>query len=327
MNWSGRKVLITGGLGFLGSNLVVALLRQGAVVTVLDSLDVRSGSNRANLSDVLGDVRVIEGDICNPEACADAVAGQDCVIHCAALTSHPQSQRDPVGYATVNSIGTLVLLEALRKTNPGARLVALGTSTQIGEMVTSPIDERHGEFPTDFYSATKTASEKYVLTLARAHGLNATVVRLGNIYGPRAHVHTPNLGFVNFFIGLGLQDKDITVYGDGKQQRNLSYVDDCVETILRVAGHDKSAAQVYFATGDQHFSVAEIAEDISRHVGGRVRLVPWPKDRLVLEAGDAVISNDKLKAAIGAPLSTAIADGLQRTAAYYRSRLADYLPA
>lgn len=322
-----KKVLITGGFGFLGSNLVIELLRRGAVVTVLDSLDTRSGCNHANLADILANVRVIEGDICSPQDCAGAVAGQDCVIHCAALTSHPQSQLDPVGYATVNSIGTLVLLEAQRKANRDARFVTLGTSTQIGEMVTLPIDERHGEFPTDLYSATKTASEKYVLTLARAHGLNATVVRLGNIYGPRAHIRTPNLGFVNFFIGLGLQDKEITVFGDGRQQRNLSYVDDCVETILRVAEAERSAGQVYFATGDRHYSVAEIAENIARHVGGRVRLVPWPKDRLVLEAGDAVISNDKLKTAIGPPPSTAIAEGLRRTAAYYRSRLADYLPA
>ena len=166
-----------------------------------------------------------------------------------------------------------------------------------------------------------------MVALARAHGIDATVLRLGNIYGPRAHIRTPDIGFVNFFIGLALQGKDITVYGDGLQQRNLTYVGDCVDTILRVAGSGKMAGQVYFASGDRHFSVAEIAESIARYVGGQVLTVPWPKDRLVIEAGDALISNEKLKATIGPMRSTNLDAGLRQTATYYSDRLADYLQA
>ena len=325
MNWGGQNVLITGGLGFIGSNLVIELLRRGSRVTVLDSSDSRSGYNPANLADVKADVRMIAGDICSPDDCERAVVGQDCIIHCAALTSHPQSQLDPVAYASTNSVGTLVLIESLRKNSPQARFLTIGTSTQIGEMITSPIDERHGEFPTDIYSATKTASEKYVLALSRSQGVRATVVRLGNVYGPRAHIKTPHLGFVNFFIGLGLQGNDITVYGDGQQQRNLSYVEDCVDALIRVAESEATVGEVYFATSARHFSVAEIAQAIAQKIGGRVRFVPWPKERLALEAGDAVISSDKLKSVIGPLLSTELGDGLQRTFAFYRDRLASYL--
>ncbi|HEY0302744.1 MAG TPA: SDR family NAD(P)-dependent oxidoreductase [Rhizomicrobium sp.] len=326
MNWNGKNVLVTGGFGFFGGNLVDALLRRGARVAVFDNLDPRSGANRANLAEFLPDILVREGDICDRQACAQAVAGQDVVFHCAALTSHPRSHHDPVAYATVNGIGTLVLVEALRRANPTARLVALGTSSQIGVLASPSADERHGEFPADIYSASKTASEKFVLALARAHGMNTTVARLGNVYGPRAHISTPDFGFVNFFVGLGLRGRDITVYGDGRQRRNLSYVGDCVETVVRLAERHEPGGEVYFATGDDHFSVAEIAEAVAGHVGGRVRFVPWPRERLVLEPGDAVIANDKLKSAIGALPSTGIADGLRMTAAYFRQHLADYLP-
>lgn len=327
MDWSGRKVLVTGGFGFIGSNLVGALLRRGARVSVLDTLDPRSGANRANLAEFLPDIHIREGDICDPHACAQAVADQDVVFHSAALTSHARSQADPVAYATVNGIGTLVLVEALRRTSPEARFVSLGTSTQIGPMSASAIDERHGEFPLDVYSASKTSGEKYALALSRAHGLRATVVRLANVYGPRAHIRTADFGFVNYFIGLALRDSDITVFGDGGQMRSLSYVGDCVETILRLTEQNKTAGEVYFAAGARHVSVADIAAIIADKIGGRVRFVPWPKDRLALEPGDALISNDKLRAAIGEPPSTDIADGLQLTEAYYRRHLADYLPA
>jgi UDP-glucose 4-epimerase len=326
MNWNGTKVLVTGGFGFVGSNLVDALLRRGARVTVLDNLDPRSGANRANLAAFLPDIRVRKGDICDPQACGRAVADQEIVIHSAALTSHARSQADPVAYATVNGIGTLVLIEALRRTNPEARFVSLGTSTQIGPMAASVIDEKHGEFPLDVYSASKTSGEKYALALSRAHGLKSTVVRLANVYGPRAHIRTADFGFVNYFIGLALRDNDITVFGDGGQMRSLSYVADCVETILRLAERDQSAGEVYFATGVRHVSVAEVAGLIADKIGGRVRLVPWPKDRLAAEPGDALISNDKLTAAIGEPPSTELADGLRLTEAYYRQHLADYLP-
>ena len=326
MNWSGRNVLVTGGFGFIGSNLAGALLRRGARVTVLDNLDPRGGANRANLADIVGDIVVMDGDICDRQACDRAVADQDLVIHCAALTSHPRSQRDPAAYATVNGIGSIVLIEALHQANPAARLIALGTSTQIGPMAASVIDEKHGEFPLDVYSASKTAGEKFILALSRAHGLKSTVVRLANVYGPRAHIRTPDFGFVNYFIGLALQGGAITVFGDGGQMRALSYVGDCVETILRLAERDQSAGEVYFATGDRHFSVVDIAGIIADKIGGSVRFVPWPKDRLALESGDALISNDKLRAAIGDLPSTDITDGLQSTAAYYSQHLSEYLP-
>jgi len=321
----GRKVLITGGFGFIGSNLAHRLIAGGADVSVLDNLDPRSGCNRANLEGIDDRLRHINADLCDIEVCRSAVTDQSLIIHCAALTSHSGSQETPIDYARTNCIGTLVLLEALRRNNPEARLIVLGTSTQVGEMVGPLIDENHCEFPTDVYSATKTAAEKYVLTMMRSRPLRATVVRLGNVYGPRAHIKTPYLGFVNFFIGRALQGKDITVFGRGNQKRNLSYVDDVVDHILRVAASDATVGQIYFATADRHMTVHEIAKAIAAHVGGQVRCVPWPQDRVALEAGDAVISNAKLKSLIGALASTDLGDGLRATAAYYRDRLPGYL--
>jgi UDP-glucose 4-epimerase len=321
----GRRVLVTGGLGFVGSNLARRCLELGAEVTVYDRLDARSGGNMANIDGIRDDLRLIRDDIRNFEGVHAAVVDQDIVFHCAAYTSHPLSMREPYVDIDVNCKGTIQILEALRHFNPFAKLVHVGTSTQVGPMRYSPVDEEHPEFPADLYSANKSASEKYVLVYGRVYGLDVTVLRLANTYGPRSNIRDPDFGFVNYFLGLALRGRDLHVFGDGAQVRTLAYIDDVVEALVRAATSERSNGRVYFAVGDEHRTVADIARAIAGRIGGTVRFTPWPGDRGGIEIGDAVISNRRIREELGVAFPVKLEEGLERTQAYFAPRLAAYL--
>jgi len=321
----GKRVLITGGLGFIGSNLAHRCLELGARVTAYDCLDPRSGGNMHNLHGVENSVEVVLNDIRNFEGLCACMRGQDLLFHCAAYTSHPNSMREPLIDIDVNCKGTLNVLEAARRFNPALKIVHVGSSTQIVRMIRNPIDEEHSEFPVDMYSANKTASEKYVLVYANAYRMRASVVRLANTFGPRSNIRTPEFGFVNYFIGLGLQGKELPVYGDGAQMRNISYVADVVAALLAAAASDASDGQAFFAASDQQFSVRQIADAIAEQVGGKVRSVPWPGERATIEIGDAVISNAKIARVLGWKPSCDLKSGLALTRAYFAPNLGHYL--
>jgi UDP-glucose 4-epimerase len=322
----GRHVLITGGLGFIGSNLATQCVADGARVTILDNLDAQSGGNPANIADVADDVAMLPYDIRNREQVDAAVRGQEYVFHCAGLTSHAGSMDDPFRNLEVNGGGVLNVLEAMRQHNRDAKIVHVGTSTQIGRMRHEPIDETHSEFPLDIYSANKVVAEKYVLIYGRAHGLRTSVVRLANTFGPRACIRTPAFGFMNFFVGLALQGKEITVYGDGHQQRNLAFVDDSVSALIGAALSEAANGHAFFATADRQVSVRAVADAIADGIGGSVRFVEWPADRVAIEIGDAVISNQKIRSTLGWAPVVPLATGIARTRDYFASRLGEYLP-
>lgn len=325
LSLKGQRVLITGGLGFIGSNLAHCCLELGAEVTIYDCLDPRSGGNMYNVHDIEDDLRIVLNDIRNFEGVCACVRGQDVLFSCAAYTSHPNSMKEPLIDIDVNCKGVINLLEAARRFNPDLRIVHVGTSTQIGRMVYNPADERHPEFPVDIYSANKTASEKYVLIYGSAYMMWTTVVRLANVFGSRSNIKSPDFGFMNYFIGLALQGKDLTVFGDGRQLRNISYVADCVDALVLASQSPESNGQAFFAVADRQYSVAEIAQAITQHIGGQVRFVEWPKDREVIEIGDAIISNQKIKSVLGWTPNHDLGCGLLETQDYFRPCLGKYL--
>lgn len=325
-NMTGKRVLITGGLGFIGSNLAHRCVELGAKVSIYDNLDPHSGGNLYSIKCIRDDVQLHFHDLMNFDLLSDHVCDHDIIFNCAASTSHPFSMREPWLDLDVNSRAVVNLIEAIRRFNITAKLVHIGTSTQLGPLHYNPADEDHPEFPTDIYSANKSVSEKYVLIYARAYGLRATVIRLANVFGPRASIHSPEFTFNNYFIGLSLQDKDITVYGDGKQLRNVLYVDDAINALIRAAEMQDSDGKTFFAVGDNHYSVSEIAEITVRNIGrGRVKYIPWPKERKSTELGDAVISNRKIKEFMGWFPQYSLDEGLQKTKAYFETCLNQYV--
>lgn len=322
---NGQRALITGGLGFIGSNLAHECLALGADVTIYDCLDPKSGGSMRNLKGIDDSVEIILNDIRNFEGLCSCIRNKDIIFHCAAFTSHPNSMREPMIDIDVNCKGTINVLEAMRRFNPGAKLVHIGTSTQVGRMVLSEVTESHPEFPVDIYSANKTSSEKYALIYGSAYRMRTTVVRLANNFGPRSNIRTPDFGFVNYFIGLALRDKDLTVFGDGSQLRNMSFVGDSIDALLTAALRDECVGHAIFAVADEQVSVARIAEAIVAHIGGRVRFVDWPKDRAAIDVGDAIISNAKIKGLLGWTPRTSLAAGLVKTNDYFRPQLEYYL--
>ncbi|HVO65649.1 MAG TPA: GDP-mannose 4,6-dehydratase [Syntrophales bacterium] len=321
-----KRVIITGGLGFIGSNLAHRCVDLGAKVTIYDNLDPRSGGNLFNVCDIEEKVELHFHDLLNFDLLIDHIANQDIIFNCAASTSHPFSMREPWIDLDVNSRGVVNLLEAVRRFNTHAKLIHVGTSTQLGPLRYEPADENHPEFPTDIYSANKCVSEKFVLVYARAYNISATVIRLSNVFGPRASIHSAEFTFNNYFVGLALQDRDITVYGEGNQLRNVIFVEDAVEALISAAITESTNGETFFAAGDEHRSVSEIAETTCRCIGsGRVRHIPWPKDRRATEVGNAVISNEKLKQSVGWKPSYNLERGLIKTKEYFASCLEHYL--
>lgn len=323
--FKGKKILIAGGLGFIGSNLAHQCLKMGAEVTLYDCMDPHSGGNLYNIKHIKNELNVYFMDILNFDQLATHIPDKDIIINCAASTSHPFSMREPWIDLDVNSRGVINILEAIRRFNPKVKMVHLGTSTQLGQLKYTPADENHPEFPTDIYSANKSVSEKYVLIYANAFGLRTSVIRLANVFGPRASVHSPEFTFNNFFIGLALQKKSITVFGDGLQMRNVIYIDDAVSAILKAVASDQTDGQTFFASGDEHFSVADIATITSEILGGSVEFVKWPKERKAVEIGDAIITNQKAKSILDWSPKWNLRDGLLETKKYFSDCLSEYL--
>ena len=321
----GQRVLITGGLGFIGSNLARQCLELGAKVSIYDCLDPRSGGNIFNVHDIRDSVEIMFNDIRSFEGLNSAIAGKDVIFNCAAYTSHPNSMKDPLIDVDVNCKGVINLLEAARRSNAAAKIVHIGTSTQIGRMRFNPVTELHPEFPFDIYSANKSVSEKYVLIYSSAYQMRTTVVRLANVFGPRSNITNSDFGFINYFIGLALKGKELTVFGKGDQLRNISYVADCTAALILASQSEASNGEVFFAAADKQYNVAEIASEITSNIGGTVKFIEWPKDREVIEIGDAVISNEKIKSELGWVPRWNLQAGLIKTQEYFTGCLSEYL--
>ena len=322
----GKRVLITGGFGFIGSNLAHECVKLGAKVSIFDCLDPRSGGNQYNLHSIAESIQFHYNNILDFDQVSQVVPGKDIIFNCASSTSHAFSMREPWLDTDVNSKGVINLLEAVRRFNPKTKFVHLGTSTQLGGLSYQPADEHHPEFPSDIYSANKSVSEKYTLIYSKAFNIRSTVLRLSNVFGPRASIHSPEFTFNNYFIGLALQGKNIMVYGDGHQMRNVLYVDDAVSALLLAALSEKTNGEVLFAVSDEHFSVTEIAEATVKNIGsGKVAFASWPKGKKAVDVGDAILTNKKIKKILGWTIENNLESGLIQTKAYYKNCLDQYL--
>jgi UDP-glucose 4-epimerase len=311
-------VLITGGAGFVGSNTAWEFVRQGWRVRVLDNLDPQTGANVANITEFGDELEFLKGDVRDRGLVDRAIQGCDAIVHAAALTSHPDSMRDPEGNANVNVLGTIALLESLRCANYHGKFVYLGTTTQLGQQKSHRASEDHSEFPLDIYSANKMVGEKYALIYAHSHGLRALSLRLGNGYGPRCRVDTSSLGFLHFFIGRALDGGKIPVYLPGDQLRNVTYVGDVARAIYLAVVSDGLEGRAWFACSDEHYSLLEIANQISASIGGVVQGVEWPPERKRMEIGNARISSDGFKERSGWKANVGLEDGLRLTLDWFK---------
>ena len=321
-----KKILIAGGLGFIGSNLAQKCTQLGAQVTIYDNLEPNSGGCLYNINGIRDSLEIAYSDITNFDDISRFVVNKDIIINCSASTSHSHSMREPWLNLDINGRGVINILEAIRRFNCNAKFIHIGTTTQLGKLQSKIASENHPEFPTDIYSANKSVSEKYVLIYGKAYQIPVSVVRLPNVFGPRAAIHSSEFTFNNYFIGLALKNKEITVYGDGNQLRNVLYVEDAVNAIIMAALSDKTNNEVMFAVGDKHYSVAEIAQATVKCINaGTVKFVKWPEKIKMIDIGDAVISNKKIKSILSWVPEMSLKEGLVITRDYYLSCLDQYL--
>lgn len=307
------NILVLGGLGFLGRNLVLYCTRQrGLNLLVVDAVepDLREDDP---LAEIWTSVRFIRGDIRDWALLQEAIPNQDVIFNCAGQTSHTLSLRDPLLDVDVNCSGNLKLLEAVREYNQSAVTVYPSSSSVVGRTAGGFVDESHCERPLDIYSANKGAAEKYYYIYHKVHGLKTVILRFPNLYGPFGR-NSPEYGFVNYFINLAREGKDITVYGSGAQRRNVLFVEDAVEVMYQSAFDDRLFGEIYFVAQDEHLSVLDIAGKIVSVFGkGRVVSVAWPDTRRRIEIESIAISSEKFRAITGWIPRFTFEEGLKRT--------------
>jgi len=317
-DYKGARALVTGGLGFIGSNTVRALNALGARAVVLDSMAEGHGANRFNLRGIEDAVDVRIADIRDQAAVAAALEGCDFVFSIAGLGSHLESLEDPFLDLDVNGRGTLTVLEAARKHAPGARVVYSGTRSEYGRIQSRPVSETHPLLPTESNSADKALGTLYHIAYHAAHGMHTVSLRLTNTYGPRMLVQHYRQGFINWFVRLAVEGATFRLYGDGSQVRDLVYVDDTVRALLLAAVVPEAAGQVMNVGSGRPASLKEIAETLVEIAGrGAIEYVPFPEDARRIEIGDYVADVSRIKDTLGWSPTVSLREGLERSVRYY----------
>ncbi len=311
---------MTGGLGFIGSNVALALAAVGVPVTVIDAGYERHGANAHNLDGAAGPIEVIATDVGDAGAVRDAVAGAKLIFNLAGQVSHLDSMSDPQFDLDVNTRSQLAFLEVLRKVNPHAVVVYTSTRQVFGKPRYLPVDEEHPISPVDVNGVSKYAAEQFHLLYAERYGLRATAVRLTNVYGPRQRLRDDFQGFLPIFIRRALDGETITVFGEGEQQRDCLYVDDVTDCLVRAAVSPDASGEAFNVGHEEHLSLRQIAEIVVATAGsGTVESVPWPPDRDAIDIGSYFADPSKSKRVLGWEPATSFRDGMACTMAFYRS--------
>lgn len=314
-----RNVLITGGLGFIGSNLAIRLVELGAEVTLADAMIPGYGGNLFNIAPIKDRVRINFGDVCDPHAMNYLVQGQDIVYHLAGQVDHILSLSDPFPDIDMNIKGTAVVMEALKHHNPGARLIYTGTRGQYGPQVTLPVSEEAPTNPRGIYEVSNLAAEKIIQVYNDIHGIRSVLLRLTNVYGPRAQMQHSRYGVVNWFIRLAVDDDTIKVFGTGRILRDFLYVEDCVDALLLSAVCEEAAGQIFNVGLDHPTNFVQLAEAIVRIAGtGRWEFAPFSAERKAQEPGDFYSDISKIRRVMGWEPKTSLEEGLRHTIDYYR---------
>lgn len=317
--FAGRKVLITGGLGFIGSNLAQRLVDYGAEVLLVDSLIPEYGGNLRNIYGFEDRVKVNIADVRDEHSMDYLVRGQDFLFNLAGQTSHLDSMLDPYTDLEINCRSQLSILEACRKHNPAIKIIYASTRQIYGKPDYLPVDERHLLHPTDVNGINKMAGEWYHIVYNNVYGIRAVSLRLTNTYGPRMRVKDARQTFLGYWIRLVLEGKTIQVFGDGRQVRDFNYIDDALEAMLLCAIAEEANGQIYNLGGDETINLRDLAQLLVEVNGsGTFELVPFPPDRKAIDIGDYYGDYRRLRGKLGWQPRVSLREGLARTLAYYR---------
>lgn len=317
--FQGKRVLITGGLGFIGSNLAIRLVELGADVTLVDSLIPTYGGNLWNIEPIKDKVRINISDVRDPFSMKYLVSGQDFLFNLAGQTCHVDSMENPETDLAINTQAQLHILEACRHHNPDIKIVFTSTRQVYGRPLRIPVDEDHPLVPVDINGVHKLAAEQYHRLYNNIYGIHSVILRLTNTYGPRMRVVDARQTFLGIWIRRILEGQPILIYGDGTQLRDYNYIDDVVDALLLTAAANRSWGQVLNLGSTEVFSLTETAQVFLKLIpGGEVKYVPFPKDRLAIDIGDYQGDFSKISKELNWEPKTNFEDGLRKTLDYYR---------
>jgi len=321
----GKEVLVTGGLGFIGSNLCIELVKQGAKVTIVDNMLPRQGGNLFNIRPIEKKVKVNFSDIRNELSMNHLVKEKDYIFHLAGQVNHVDSMRNPVQDLDINCKGTLVLLEALKHNNRAACVIFAGTRGEYGSSVKLPVDEDHPTNPKGIYAVTNLTAEKMVLVYHDIYSIQGVCLRITNTYGPRHHMMHDEYGVFNWFIRKAIDNEEIPVFGDGRILRDFLYVDDLVECLLTVAVNSKAYGMVFNVGTGIPVSFIELAKKIARIAGtGKPEFTEFTTERKEVEPGDYYADISRIKKVVGWKPRTSLDEGIRKTIQFYRKYKKEY---
>jgi UDP-glucose 4-epimerase len=317
--YRGSRVLITGGMGFIGSNLAHRLVELDAQVTLVDSLIPIYGGNQRNIAGIEHRVRVNIADVRDEYSMNYLVQGQDYLFNLAGQTSHLDSMTDPYTDLEINCRAQLSILEACRKNNPHLKLVYASTRQIYGKPDYLPVDERHLLHPVDVNGVNKMAGEWYHILYNNVYGIRACALRLTNTYGPRMRVKDARQTFLGIWIKRLIDEEPIQVFGDGSQIRDFNYVDDVVEALLLAGASSAADGGIFNLGSDETINLRDLAALlIDINGGGSFEIVPFPSDRKVIDIGDYYADYRLIQGRLGWRPKVPLREGLRRTIEFYR---------
>ncbi|WP_254216855.1 NAD(P)-dependent oxidoreductase [Synechococcus sp. CCY 9618] len=321
-----KNILITGGLGFIGSNLARRLLEEGHRITLVDSLIPQYGGNLENIADIRDRLTVNISDVRDPFATRELLKGVDVIFNLAGQTSHADSMTDPFTDLDINAKAQLSLLEAVRDVNPGAIVVFASTRQIYGRPQYLPVDEAHPIRPVDVNGVNKVAGEQFHLLYHDVYGIRSCALRLTNTYGPGMRIKDARQTFLGVWVRNLLTDQPLLVFGDGKQLRDFNYVDDVVDALIRASVHPDCYGKAFNLGSSEVVSLADLATRmVAIEPEARWQLVPFPPERQRIDIGDYYSDHQLASHLLGWQPVVPLAEGLQRTVSYYRRHLDSYL--
>jgi UDP-glucose 4-epimerase len=320
-----KNVLITGGAGFIGSNLAIRLVELGARVTVMDSMLPGYGGNLFNLEDIKNSVAINFSDMRDPHSLAYLVRDKDYIFNLAGQVSHQDSMNDPMMDMEINVKAQLVLLEACRHFNPEVVVVYASTRQFYGHPEYLPVDERHPINPPDVNGINKLAGEQYHTLYCKIFGLKTVSLRLTNTYGPRQLIKNARQGFIGWFMNRVITGNSIQLFGGGDQIRDFNHVDDVVEAFLYAAVTPECYGQFFNLSGEKT-SLKSVAENLVAYSGeGAVEVIPFPEERKKIDIGNFYGNSEKFQSVCGWKPKVLLLEGLQSTLDYYQLHSSKYL--
>lgn len=323
--FANARILITGGLGFIGANLAQRLVDQGAQVTLVDSLIPEYGGNLWNIEPFKARVQVNISDVRDEHAMKYLIQGQDYLFNLAGQTSHVDSMNNPYTDLDINCRAQLSILEACRKHNPGVKLVFASTRQMYGAPEYLPVDERHRLHPVDVNGINKMAGEWYHLVYNNVYGIRSSVLRLTNTYGPRMRVKDARQTFLGIWIRRIVEGRPFQVFGDGKQVRDFNYVDDVVDALLLAAASEDANGEIFNMGADDPITLKDTADLLLQvSTTGSYDVVPFPPERKAIDIGDYYGDYRKIRSKLGWRPKVSLEEGLIRTIDYYRQHSTHY---